>query len=337
MIGLLVGAMSAHAQAYCPSREELLGDHAGPNDEYRDNPCMDSAGVIYDGKAPRKFASIHADPCLTERVGATVLIVRPETARKSTSTSTVLNLGSGASRLDSFRGLVAPDKGTGALCPGDSMMRAYASDPVLPSSCTGFLWNSEVVVTAGHCTDREGQRLLVVPDYYKGVVQERYEADGYDVKVGPAIGATVIDRVVCGGEPSQECLDVAILRLDSELAGRRGLGPTHSTEWPDGEPAGYVVGHPLGMVLSVSRAGAVTYNSEPLHARISAFQANSGSPVFDCRDHELQGMLVDGRDDFERRASGCLQVVNFTGAGLGEVILPTAWLRARVEAELAKP
>ena len=63
----------------------------------------------------------------------------------------------------------------------------------------------------------------------------------------------------------------------------------------------YGLGHGLGMVLKLSPCGEIIKNekaSQFFYCQLDAFSGNSGTAIFDSRNHKLIGMLVRGKKDF---------------------------------------
>ncbi len=94
-----------------------------------------------------------------------------------------------------------------------------------------------------------------------------------------------------------------------------------------------MLGHPLGLPLNWSQGRVQELSRETFLARISAFEGNSGSPIFSGKTGDLIGVLVEGEEDFEQEdKSQCQRIKRCpTGACQGEVVsrLPKFLKRAR--------
>lgn len=71
----------------------------------------------------------------------------------------------------------------------------------------------------------------------------------------------------------------------------------------------FILGHPLGMALHIGLGELTQIRRDYMMAEVSAFEGNSGSPVFSQLNGLLLGILIEGEEDFEKdRDFGCLRV-----------------------------
>jgi hypothetical protein len=61
-----------------------------------------------------------------------------------------------------------------------------------------------------------------------------------------------------------------------------------------------VIGHPTGLPTKISPEGKITRNVEKytFSANLDTFHGNSGSAVFDANTGVVEGILIQGRNDY---------------------------------------
>jgi len=97
---------------------------------------------------------------------------------------------------------------------------------------------------------------------------------------------------------------VAIVKLDRPVVGRKPAKvTTRSSSGDIKNTEVYIIGHPCGLPLKVARDPKSVVSKVydvTFQARLDAFGGNSGSPVFNSSTHCVEGILVQGKVDFER-------------------------------------
>ena len=165
--------------------------------------------------------------------------------------------------------------------------------------CSGFLVGADVIATAGHCV--EGAADLARMRFVFGFAmidaaraRTRFEAG--DVYAGTAI---------IGRKLTQHGPDWALVRLDRPVIGRRALAVRRSGRIGQGQPV-FVIGHPNGLPTKFADGASVRDNAHKdfFVANLDTYGGNSGSPVFNARSFQVEGILVRGENDFVRRG-GC--------------------------------
>jgi hypothetical protein len=222
--------------------------------------------------------------------------------------------------------------GTWDLAPGPTLGvelglcadQRFFTQPI-SASCSGTLVAPDVIVTAGHCMESEGQCAAAsfVFDYLytaEGVLAELEDDDVYR----------------CAEILAQEngVLDYAYVRLDRPVVGHspatlsRGIGETCRNVEDGAEVS--VLGFGSGLPLKIDDGGEVLDASTALsyffETSLDTFGGNSGSGVFN-EAGDLVGVLSAGRTDYTVRAGeDCVEVNVLPESEGGEVIghvLPT--------------
>ncbi len=187
----------------------------------------------------------------------------------------------------------------------------FRNQPV-PGDCTGFLVGDDLMVTAGHCftSKADCRNYATVFDY-------ALFANGqipYRVHVSQVrYCKEVIARVDRGD------YDFAIFRLDAPVQERTALRIRRRGRASIGERV-TLIGHPMGMPGKISDGGSILGRS-PLRADVDAFNGNSGSPVINRNTGEVEGILVNGGEDY-RRVGNCNKEVHCNKRCEGETLFP---------------
>jgi V8-like Glu-specific endopeptidase len=172
------------------------------------------------------------------------------------------------------------------LCSGENFY-----DQKVIASCTGFLVDDDLLVTAGHCVGSAGK----CDPGSKWV----FGYSGTSYKVNPD------DIYKCGEVVSSEWndstqLDYALVRLDRKVVGRKPLNFRLSGRVDDSSPL-VVLGHPTGLPLKIADNANVRQNNSSNYfvANLDTFGGNSGSPVINVDTGVVEGILVRGEEDYD--------------------------------------
>lgn len=179
----------------------------------------------------------------------------------------------------------------------------FALQNVLPI-CSGFLAAPDVLVTAGHCIEKEEdcKNFKWVFDYVEGTDRIPNE-NIYGCKeiIGQKLKATQFTLK-----------DYAVIRLDRKVTDREPLEIRMKGNPNWGEEL-LVIGHPLGLPQKITDGAQVKVGNvggflKPIRnlfrkrdffmANLDAFVGNSGSPVFNKETGKVEGILIEGAEDF---------------------------------------
>lgn len=194
-------------------------------------------------------------------------------------------MGAGRSRMQSNQyGL------TYRLCSGE---RFY--DQPTSASCTAFLVAPDVIATAGHCVQSATnckKASWVFTFEVDGSGRDATVADNADIYSCKSLLMTKVDPATGS--------DFALVRLDRPVLDRKPLTLRALGQITQGEGV-LVIGHPAGIPKKVA-AGAQVRDDTPdawFLTELDTYGGNSGSPVFNARTLEVEGILVRGETDFE--------------------------------------
>lgn len=194
----------------------------------------------------------------------------------------------------------------------------YLLKPIV-SACTGFLVAPNVMATAGHCFQSEddcaNKKIIFNVDMTK------QSARGYSVSSRNVFSCSKI--LMTNYDPTRPDLeDYALIELDRVPRCRLPLKLNLTNKIADNENV-FMIGHPFGMPLMLSPKGTITKNTKEFQftTNLDAFEGNSGSPVFNAKTFEVEGILVNGQQDLVQDSiNKCYRYVVYDGGGLEGVL-----------------
>lgn len=179
-------------------------------------------------------------------------------------------------------------------------INACADEPFLEqpalANCTGFLVGEDILVTAGHCVPTFGdcRANRWVFGFEEGV-SEFSEDQVYSCR-------GIIGRQNDLGLFNHK--DYAVIKLDRPVEGRRPLKFREFSPrrvlgiFPPAERLRLgtelvMIGHPTGLPMKIADDAQVRRNRRHyFYSNLDAYGGNSGSPVFNRRTGEVEGILV---------------------------------------------
>lgn len=213
------------------------------------------------------------------------------------------------------------------LCPSEAFSQQFIA-PI----CSGFLIGPDTIVTAGHC-----YKSFDTPE---NVCKQFAWVFNYDMKsVGhnPKKDIPITNVYTCKKVMVAELngtQDFAVIKLDRPVAGRSPLKFRTSGKIPNTTTL-VVIGHPTGLPTKISAGAKITRNIEPttFSTTLDTFHGNSGSAVFDVKTGIVEGILIQGKNDYmpSKRddPKSCLVTnkcdENGNACSSGEEIGPVSW------------
>ena len=164
----------------------------------------------------------------------------------------------------------------------------FANQKILPV-CTGFLIAPDILLTAGHCvrTAASCRDYVWVFDYLDKTTNI-LKKDVYSCK-------QVLGQNYSSGLFSAR--DYAIIKLDRKSE-REPLDLRRKGSVDRGDEVA-VIGHPSGLPLKIADNAQVQKNYLfTFKTNLDTFAGNSGSPVINTKEGIVEGILVEGADDY---------------------------------------
>jgi V8-like Glu-specific endopeptidase len=156
--------------------------------------------------------------------------------------------------------------------------------------CTGFLVGKDIVATAGHCMTSCDYNYWAFNFNDQSKVLKADQVYNCVELIGHALG-----RSGWGGRK-----DYALFRLDRPVKDARPL-PFRTKGKIRKKSRVFVIGYPLGIPVKIADNANVkrTYGNT-FNANLDTYGGNSGSPVINRDTGLVEGILVEGENDFER-------------------------------------
>jgi V8-like Glu-specific endopeptidase len=183
------------------------------------------------------------------------------------------------------------------------------------SACTGFLVAPDIVATAGHCFQNEED--CATKKIIFDIDSRNQTRNGYVVLSHNVYSCKEIIK----SEISDES-DYALIRLD-HASRRLPLKLNLSQKKIADDASIFMIGHPFGLPLVLSKNALVNNNSDAtiFKTDLDSFEGNSGSPVFNSKTFKVEGILVNGQEDLVLDSNrGCYRNKTYDGPG-GEGVL----------------
>lgn len=195
--------------------------------------------------------------------------------------------------------LVTLERSMPQLCKDERFI-----DQVSLGTCSGFLVGPKTLVTAGHCMTTEKDC-----ENNKWVFGFTTDSKEFNINQVYSCKKVVHQKNVYD---KLEVSDYAVIELDRAVVNAKPLKTRKFGRINLGTPL-VVLGHPLGLPMKATDGGVVSRMNDierenPLRslwlrnhyftANLDAYSGNSGSPVFNANTGKVEGILVQGADDF---------------------------------------
>lgn len=207
---------------------------------------------------------------------------------------------------------------------------AFASQP-LGCFCSGFLVRPDVIVTAGHCVKSAADLATM-----------RFVFDFRMVNASTAKTSFGADDVyeasrLIGRKLTQDKTDWAVVQLTRPVVGRLPVSFRTAGKIAAAQKL-YVIGHPCGLPQKYAPGASVRDNTQAAFfvANLDTYGGNSGSPVFNASNHQVEGILVRGENDFVTNGSCYVSLVCPTTGCRGEDVTRASEWSSQVSKKTAK-
>jgi len=162
--------------------------------------------------------------------------------------------------------------------------------------CSGVLVAPNLIATAGHCIDTPEKKTPPIQDirFVFGYRMRDAQTPELVINNEDIYSGTLLKRTyTTNGQ------DWALVKLDRNVTRFTPMPIRRTSKIADMEEV-YVIGHPCGLPAKFANGAMVRSNSDVnfFVANLDTYAGNSGSPVFNKRTHEVEGLLVRGQKDF---------------------------------------
>lgn len=184
----------------------------------------------------------------------------------------------------------------------------FANQKILPI-CTGFLIAPDILLTAGHCVRTQSACDNYVWVFgYTDKTNIIAKQDVYGCK-------EVMDQKYSTGLFSAK--DYAIIKLERK-SDHTPLELRTNGSVDKGDDVA-VIGHPSGLPLKTADNAKVMKNYlYTFKTNLDTFAGNSGSPVINVREGVVEGILVEGADDYVIDRKNSCRRVAYRSSGRSE-------------------
>ncbi|WPU63537.1 trypsin-like serine peptidase [Peredibacter starrii] len=159
--------------------------------------------------------------------------------------------------------------------------------------CSGFLIAPNKIVTAGHCiTSKKDCDNTVFIFNYRLVDKTNFYSGFKNIYTC---------KRVLGQQLQKGGVDFAVIELDEDVEGIAPLKLAQSMDNLSANDSVFTIGHPAGLPTKITdnaKVRSVNRNDGFFVTTLDTFGGNSGSPVFNAKTQEVEGILVRGDTDY---------------------------------------
>lgn len=165
--------------------------------------------------------------------------------------------------------------------------------------CSGFLVGPKKIITAGHCIQnlKDCKDTAFIFDYRMANNTQYYGN----------FGNIFLCKKILGQKKDNKGIDYAVIEIDEEITDRAPLTLATASDLEVNDRV-FTIGHPSGLPTKITdNAHVRSINAEAgvFVTNLDTFGGNSGSPVFNSRTHEVEGILVRGDTDYVTVNDSC--------------------------------
>ncbi|MFW5887882.1 MAG: trypsin-like serine peptidase [Bacteriovoracia bacterium] len=190
--------------------------------------------------------------------------------------------------------------GTHIKIPGQTLGEAWGlckgekfANQLTVSSCTGFLIDDDILVTAGHCIEDQAdcETKAWIFDY-------RVENTWKGALWLPSENVFTCKRLLKRRLSDHDMNDYALIQLDRSTRRKPLKFRRYGKVMPNAPLV--VIGHPSGLPAKIAPRAEVRENDNKVYftTNLDTFGGNSGSPVFNIKTGLVEGILVRGETDY---------------------------------------
>lgn len=165
------------------------------------------------------------------------------------------------------------------------------------ATCSGFLVAPDILVTAGHCYLMGATAKQTCEEYAWIFDYSMKTASANPNKNIPLKNIYTCKKVIAAQLDKQN--DYSIIKLNRPVTDRAPLKFRKVGKIPSLTKL-LTIGHPSGLPTKIADGGKITRNMDKniFSANLDTFHGNSGSAVFDANSGLIEGILIQGNDDY---------------------------------------
>ncbi len=163
--------------------------------------------------------------------------------------------------------------------------------------CSGFLVAPDIIITSGHCINSQSHCLDL--SFIFGFAKKSFDHNPYQIKTTDIYGC----KNLLGKKKSPDKNDWAVVQLDRPVTDHKPLKVRRSGSISPNAPL-ILIGHPSGLPSKISTGWVYSVKNDYFKASLEAYNGSSGSAVFNTQTNKVEGILTQGKIDYEFK-NGC--------------------------------